>query len=80
MSSQTLNHQSHNTNSTTNTLVPPSTDSTWQIMIESAPSEYAIFQGANEIVGISGCSINQARELMNNLPGILPKALYKHQA
>ncbi len=53
---------------------------TWQIMIESAPSEYAIFQGANEIVGISGCSINQARELMNNLPGILPKPLYKHQA
>ncbi|GGA25092.1 hypothetical protein [Okeania sp. KiyG1] len=52
---------------------------TWQIMIETAPSEYAIFQGANEIAGISGCSINQARELMNNLPGILPKPLYKHQ-
>ncbi|MGK7920571.1 MAG: hypothetical protein AB4080_11260 [Trichodesmium sp.] len=49
-------------------------------MIESAPSEYAIFQGANEIIGIAGCSINEARELMNNLPGILPKLLYKHQA
>ncbi|MDY7005766.1 MAG: NAD-binding protein [Cyanobacteriota bacterium] len=53
---------------------------TWQVMIESAPSEYAIFQGANEIIGISGCSVNEARELMNNLPGILPKPLYKHQA
>ncbi|MGB3510107.1 MAG: hypothetical protein WBA93_12890 [Microcoleaceae cyanobacterium] len=49
-------------------------------MIEFAPSEYAIFQGANDIFGISGCSINQARELMNDLPGILPKPLYKHQA
>ncbi|NES03414.1 MAG: hypothetical protein F6K22_11505 [Okeania sp. SIO2F4] len=53
---------------------------TWQVMIESAPSEYAIFQGANEIVGIAGCSMLTARELMNNLPGILPKRLYKHQA
>ncbi|MGD1703391.1 NAD-binding protein [Dapis sp. BLCC M229] len=53
---------------------------TCQVMIESAPSEYAIFQGANEIVGIAGCSMLTARELMNNLPGILPKSLYKHQA
>ena len=51
-----------------------------QVMIEAAPSEYAIFQGANEVAGISGCSMNQAREFMNNLPGILPKLLYKHQA
>ncbi len=53
---------------------------TWQVMIESTPSEYAIFQGANEIIGITGCSMLTARELMNNLPGILPKPLYKHQA
>jgi len=53
---------------------------TWQVMVESASSEDAIFQGANEIVGISGCSMLTARELMNNLPGILPKPLYKHQA
>ena len=52
----------------------------WQVMVESAQSEYAIFQGANEIAGIAGCSMLTARELMNNLPGKLPKLLYKHQA
>ncbi|WP_324237553.1 hypothetical protein [Okeania sp.] len=39
----------------------------------------AKFRGANEICGISGCNLVTARELMNNLPGILPKRLYKHQ-
>ncbi|NEQ34811.1 MAG: hypothetical protein F6K40_00185 [Okeania sp. SIO3I5] len=53
---------------------------TWQVMVETAQSQYAIFQGANEISGIAGCSMLTARELMNNLPGKLPKKLYKHQA
>ncbi len=53
---------------------------TWQVEIEKALAEDAIFDGANEISIISGCSIGTARKLMDNLPGQLPKALYKQQA
>ncbi|MFN6558522.1 MAG: potassium channel family protein [Nostoc sp. ChiSLP01] len=53
---------------------------TWQVEIEKALAQDAIFDGANEISIISGCSIGTARKLMDNLPGQLPKALYKQQA
>lgn len=53
---------------------------TWQVQIEKVLAQDAIFDGANEISIISGCSIGTARELMHNLPGQLPVALYKQQA
>ncbi|MBN4006310.1 NAD-binding protein [Nostoc sp. LPT] len=53
---------------------------TWQVQIEKVLALDAIFDGANEISIISGCSIGTARELMDNLPGELPVALYKQQA
>ena len=52
----------------------------WQVQIEKALTRDAIFDGANEIALISGCSIGTARELMNHLPGLLRRPLYKHQA
>ncbi|WP_414755132.1 potassium channel family protein [Anabaena sp. CCY 9910] len=52
----------------------------WQVQIERALSQDAIFDGANEISIIAGCSISTARELMKTLPGRLPQALYKQQA
>ncbi|MBW4615072.1 MAG: NAD-binding protein [Desmonostoc vinosum HA7617-LM4] len=53
---------------------------TWYVKVEKALAQDAIFDGANEISVISGCSINIARIFMHNLPGQLPMALYKHQA
>lgn len=53
---------------------------TWQVQIEGVLGQDAIFDGANEISIISGCNIGTARELMHNLPGQLPVALYKQQA
>jgi Trk K+ transport system NAD-binding subunit len=52
----------------------------WQVHIEKALTQDAIFEGANEIVRVSGCSISIARQLMANLPVNLPFLLYKHQA
>ncbi len=53
---------------------------TWQVQIDKVLAQDAIFDGANEISIISGCNIGTARELMHNLPGLLPTALYKQQA
>ncbi|BAY78725.1 TrkA-N [Nostoc linckia NIES-25] len=53
---------------------------TWQVEIEKTLAQDAIFDGANEISIISGCSIGTARKLMDNLPAQLPKPLYKQQA
>jgi Trk K+ transport system NAD-binding subunit len=52
----------------------------WQVRVESARTQEAVFEGANTISRISGCSLNGARELMHHLPGILEVPLYKHQA
>jgi len=52
----------------------------WQVLVETALTQDAIFDGANEISVISGCSISKARELMRHLPGRVPQALYKQQA
>lgn len=52
----------------------------WQIVIESAITEEAKFEGANQIAKISNFPLNKARELMNNLPQTLPIPLYKLQA
>jgi len=52
----------------------------WQVRVEAVTTSDAVFEGANIISRISGCNLNTARELMNNLPNILPTPLYKHQA
>ncbi len=52
----------------------------WQVQVDKALSEDAVFEGAMAIARVSGCSINVARELMNHLPGLLQFLLYKHQA
>jgi voltage-gated potassium channel Kch len=52
----------------------------WQIRIERALTNDAIFDGANAIARITGCSLTLARETMNNLPQTLEVKLYQHQA
>lgn len=52
----------------------------WQVQIEKAVSEEAVFEGAGAIARASGCGISSARELMSHLPGIVPTLLHKHQA
>lgn len=52
----------------------------WQVESEKALTTNAIIYGAEEIVLITGCSLATARQWMNNLPGVLPIPLYKHQA
>ncbi|MDJ1179391.1 NAD-binding protein [Roseofilum sp. BLCC_M91] len=53
---------------------------TCQVRIDSALSMDSAFDGANVIARIVGYRLSSARELMNNLPHILPKRLYLHQA
>ncbi|MBE9215278.1 NAD-binding protein [Plectonema cf. radiosum LEGE 06105] len=52
----------------------------WQIVIESAITQEAKFEGANQIVKLSNYPFNKARDLINNLPQTLPVPLYKLQA
>lgn len=52
----------------------------WYVRVERALSRDAAFEGITAIACISSCDIAIAHDLMNNLPGILPIALYKHQA
>ena len=57
-----------------------STPPSWQVQVSKAPNQDAIFEGANEITRISGCSISTARQIMTSLPALVPVPLYKHQA
>lgn len=52
----------------------------WRVKIEKALTQDALFEGANAIARISGCTLQQARKLMQNLPGTLPTPLYRQQA
>ena len=52
----------------------------WRVQVEKALTEEAVFEGANAIARISGCSLSMARDLMKSLPGTLRSPLYKHQA
>ena len=52
----------------------------WQIVIERAVTEEAMFEGANQIAKISNYPLDKARELIENLPQTLPVPLYKLQA
>ena len=52
----------------------------WHIVIESATTKEARFDGANQIAKISNFPLDKARELIDNLPQTLPVPLYKLQA
>ncbi|BAY82358.1 TrkA-N domain protein [Calothrix parasitica NIES-267] len=52
----------------------------WQIVIESAVTEVARFDGANQITKMTNYPLNRARDLIDNLPQTLPVPLYKLQA
>lgn len=52
----------------------------WQIVIESAMTEEARFEGANQIAKISNYPLDKTRKLIDNLPQTLPVPLYKLQA
>lgn len=56
------------------------TPKSWRVQVEKALTAEAVFEGANAIARISGCSLSIARNLMKNLPGTLPSPLYQHQA
>ncbi|NEP01421.1 MAG: hypothetical protein F6K58_22745 [Symploca sp. SIO2E9] len=52
----------------------------WRVRVEKALTQDAVFEGANAIARISGCTLQQARKLMQNLPGTVPRPLYRQQA
>lgn len=52
----------------------------WQVRIEKAFTQEAIFEGSMAIARISGCDIGIARTVMRHLPETLPCQLYEHQA
>lgn len=52
----------------------------WQVLVEKIISQDANFEGARIISRISGFSLSLARESLTQVPGILPKKLYKKQA
>ena len=52
----------------------------WRVKVDKALTQVAIFEGANAIARVSGCSLGTARRLMNNLPNTLRLPLYKQQA
>jgi hypothetical protein len=56
------------------------TPKSWRVPVEKALTEEAVFEGANAIARISGCSLSMAKDLMKSLPGTLLSPLYKHQA
>ncbi|OKH43119.1 potassium transporter TrkA [Calothrix sp. HK-06] len=52
----------------------------WLIQVERTFTQDAVFDGAGIISRISGCDMATARNVMSQLPQILPCPLYKHQA
>ena len=52
----------------------------WHLQVEAAWTPDAAFNGATEIARTAGCPLSMARELMANLPGMLPYPLYYPQA
>ncbi|MGB3493503.1 MAG: NAD-binding protein [Elainellaceae cyanobacterium] len=52
----------------------------WQVRVEQAMTDHAIFDGATELALITGCGSEAARALMADLPATLSLRLYHHQA
>ncbi len=53
---------------------------TWHVQLDRTLAQSAAFDGATTLTRITDCSINQARDLMQQLPTLLPLSLYQHQA
>jgi hypothetical protein len=52
----------------------------WQIEILKANAADALFEGGTEISRVTGCSLNEAHQIMTQLPAVFPHRLYLHQA
>lgn len=52
----------------------------WQVQIDNALTQDAVFEGARATAQISECSMKTATGLMDQLPGVLPVPLHRHQA
>jgi len=52
----------------------------WQVRLEAVRYSSAIFAGGNILSRVAGCSLSEARELMDRLPATLRSPLYYHQA
>jgi Trk K+ transport system NAD-binding subunit len=50
------------------------------VQVEQAQAQDAIFDGERVITRVTGCTINEANQLMKQLPQPLPMPLYLHQA
>jgi len=50
------------------------------LRVEKVSNPDFLFEGANTISRISGCSLPQARDLLNHLPNTLITPLYRPQA
>ena len=52
----------------------------WQVRVIKALTETAFFEGGNVLARVGGVPLRDARALMKDLPGILSRELYEHQA
>ncbi|MDJ0799562.1 MAG: NAD-binding protein [Calothrix sp. MO_167.B12] len=52
----------------------------WLLQVEKGNAINSSFEGVRTIARISGCSLAMATKVMEELPAILPKPLYNHQA
>ncbi len=52
----------------------------WRVTVEKVLTPDGYFEGANIISRITGYGLSNSRELMKNLPQIIPEPLYYHQA
>ncbi len=52
----------------------------WQVELKKVQSADALFEGGNILVRITGCSLHEGRDMMSDLPQLIPIKLYYHQA
>ncbi len=52
----------------------------WLVRVEKVSTEAGKFTAVAIISRVSGCDLQTAKTLMNNIPGTLELPLYKHQA
>jgi Trk K+ transport system NAD-binding subunit len=52
----------------------------WYVHLEKVWTQDAAFAGATELARVTGCSLRQARETMQQLPIVFPMPLYYQQA
>jgi hypothetical protein len=52
----------------------------WQLEAQKPLNEAFIHYSGNDLARISGCSLDDARAFMSNLPGTMELALYDYQA